>query len=523
MILRQRERATADKGWQALGQRLFCYQADLAAGVAYLYRGTLNRERNLAFVPGCEHDIFVSYAHIDNEPLSGAQQGWVSTFVRDVESVVRRKLFDRPRDFALWVDHELAGNRPFSADIAQSVKSTASLLVIMSPAYLASDWCRREREAFRCEVQHKQRAGSRVFVVELDHIDDRRRIPPEFGDLLPYRMWIEDGPARTPRTLGLPVPTANEPEYYSRVNQLALEIAQELQRLAEADHPPAASPGPAVFLAEVTDDLEPRREELRRYLAQMGLRILPTSFYPRDSAQTFAQAMTADLGQCKVFVQLLSGVVGRRPNDSASAFPALQHTLALRSGLPIVQWRARDLAVDEVADAEQRELLQGASVRACGLEEFKTAVLAEARREPPPAKPRASTDLLLFLDTDAVDRALAERVGKYLFAQGIGYSLALQEGSPEDIRKDLEDNLRECDGLMLVYGAASLNWVRSKLRWCRKIVSQRADPPVALAVFDGAPHEQAGVGIEIPGWQWIDCRSGKLDECLQTVVHDVKA
>ncbi|WP_313951104.1 toll/interleukin-1 receptor domain-containing protein, partial [Accumulibacter sp.] len=321
----------------------------------------------MAFVPGCEHDIFVSYAHIDNEPLSGAQQGWVSTFVRDVESVVRRKLFDRPRDFDLWVDHELAGNRPFNADIARSVKNTASLLVIMSPAYLASDWCRRERETFRSEVQHKQRAGSRVFVVELDNIEDRRRVPPEFGDLLPYRMWIEDGPARTPRTLGLPVPTANEPEYYSRVNQLALEIAQELQRLAEVDRPAAAPLGPTVFLAEVTDDLEPRREELRRYLVQMGLRTLPTSYYPRDSAPAFTQAMAADLGQCKVFVQLLSGVVGRKPEASASGFPALQHTLASRSGLPIVQWRARDLDVDEADDAEQRELLQGASVRACGL------------------------------------------------------------------------------------------------------------------------------------------------------------
>lgn len=246
-------------------------------------------------------------------------------------------------------------------------------------------------------MQHKQRAGSRVFVVELDHIEDRRRIPGEFGDLLPYRMWIEDGPARTPRTLGLPLPTANEPEYYSRVNQLALEIAQELQRLAGVDRPAPTPLGPAVFLAEVTDDLEPRREELRRYLVQMGLRTLPTSYYPRDSAQAFEQAMAADLGQCKVFVQLLSGVVGRRPNDSAVGFPALQHAFASRSGLPIVQWRARDPDADEAADAEQRELLQGASVRACGLDEFKATVLAEARREPPPVKPRPGADLLLFL------------------------------------------------------------------------------------------------------------------------------
>lgn len=478
----------------------------------------------MAFVPGCEHDVFVSYAHIDNEPLSGAPQGWVSTFVRDVESVVRRKLFDRPKDFDMWVDHELAGNRPFSADIQGAVGATATLLVIMSPAYLASDWCKREREAFRSQIQDKVRAGTRLFVVELDRIDDRKRLPPEFGDLLPHRLWVEDGPARTPRTLGLPVPTPAEPEYYSRVNQLALEIAQELQRLTQAGTQPAAAPAaaPAVFLAETTDDLEPRREEVRRYLGQKGLRVLPASYYPRDDAQAFEQAMTADLAQCKLFVQLLSGLAGRKPAAAPQGFPALQHALARHAALPILQWRSRELDLAAVEDADQRELLLGESVRACGIEEFKLAVEEEARREPPPVKPKRAADVLLFLDTDAADRALAERIGKYLYEQGIGYSMALQSGSPEDLRKDLEDNLTECDGLMLVYGAANLNWVRSKLRWCRKIVSQRTEPPVALAVFEGSPHEQAGIGIEIPGWQWIDCRAGKLSECLQGVVQGVK-
>ncbi len=480
----------------------------------------------MAFVPGCEHDVFVSYAHIDNEPLSGAKQGWISTFVRDVESVVRRKLFDRPQDFDVWMDHELAGNRPFGADIQRAIGNTATLLVIMSPAYLASDWCRRERDAFRSQVQDKVRAGTRIFVVELDRIEDRGRVPREFADLLPYRLWIEDGPKRTPRTLGLPVPAPEEAEYYKRVNQLALEIAQELQRFEEsgagAQTAAEASAGPTVFLAEVTDDLEPRREEVRRYLAQMGLRVLPASYYPRDDAKAFEQSMQADLARSKLFVQLLSGVAGRKPSVAPRGFPDLQYTLAKRSSLPLLQWRALELDVAAVEDEAQRELLQGESVRACGIEEFKEAVLEEAARKPVQAKPRAAADVLLFLDTDGPDRGLAERVGKYLFSQGIGYSMALQAGTPEDIRKDFEDNLRECDGLMLVYGAASPSWVRSKLRWCRKIVSQRSEPPVTLAVFEGAPHEAAGIGIEIPGWQWIDCRAGKIDDCLQAVVQGVK-
>jgi hypothetical protein len=33
----------------------------------------------MAYVPGYENDIFVSYAHVDNIPLSGISKGWVET------------------------------------------------------------------------------------------------------------------------------------------------------------------------------------------------------------------------------------------------------------------------------------------------------------------------------------------------------------------------------------------------------------------------------------------------------------
>ena len=46
----------------------------------------------MAFVPVYNHDVFVSYAHIDDEPLFGAQRGWVTTLINNLEIVVRQKL-----------------------------------------------------------------------------------------------------------------------------------------------------------------------------------------------------------------------------------------------------------------------------------------------------------------------------------------------------------------------------------------------------------------------------------------------
>ena len=31
----------------------------------------------MAYIPGFEHDIFISYAHVDNAPLDEEEDGWV--------------------------------------------------------------------------------------------------------------------------------------------------------------------------------------------------------------------------------------------------------------------------------------------------------------------------------------------------------------------------------------------------------------------------------------------------------------
>ncbi|MEF8703993.1 MAG: toll/interleukin-1 receptor domain-containing protein [Candidatus Accumulibacter sp. UW26] len=485
----------------------------------------------MAYVVEYEHDVFISYAHVDNEPLVGATEGWVTTLVRNLETVLRQKLGDREHRLSVWMDHELAGNRPFGADIDAALERTATLLVIVSPGYLTSDWCSRERETFRRLVASRSRSGSRVFIVHRDRLE-LTRLPREFEGLLGYRFWVEEGPARTPRTLGVPVPTAAELEYYGRVNQLALEVADELQRLGGG---PAAAVsvaarvaesvtagGPTLFLAEVTDDLEPRREAVRRYLVQLGFEVLPASEYPRADARAFEQAVNVDLARSRLFVQLLSEVVGRKPPVAPRGFPARQYELACAAKIPVLQWRARELAVETVVDVDQRALLQEETVRACAIEEFKQAVSDEGRREPVmPAPPRG--EVLLFLDCEDADRELAEQIGGYLLANGIGFAEPLRAGSPEEIRKDLERSLEECDGLMLIYGQASPSWIRSRLRQCRKLVSQRDEPPVALAVFEGPPAEKPEVGISIPGWQWINCRAGRLEQCLGSVVDRVRS
>jgi hypothetical protein len=155
----------------------------------------------MAFLSSYNHDVFVSYAHIDDEPLVGAQRGWVTTLIKNLQTVVRQKLGSK--DLLIWMDHELAGNQPLSPAIMTALSNTATLLVILSPGYLASEWCHRERQAFLKLVKGRRDAGSQVFVVYCDKLD-RSSVPAELADLIGYSFWVQDEGSKAPRRLGLP-------------------------------------------------------------------------------------------------------------------------------------------------------------------------------------------------------------------------------------------------------------------------------------------------------------------------------
>ena len=76
----------------------------------------------MAYVPGYENDIFVSYAHVDNIPLSGISKGWVETFIDNLATKLAQKI-GRTDLFKLWDDRLLAQNAPLTPEIVDALKS----------------------------------------------------------------------------------------------------------------------------------------------------------------------------------------------------------------------------------------------------------------------------------------------------------------------------------------------------------------------------------------------------------------
>jgi hypothetical protein len=179
----------------------------------------------MAYSNAFDHDVFISYAHVDDQVLPGATDGWVTTLGNALQVLLAQKL-GRAEVLTIWRDLSLSGNAPLSPEILSAVQRSATLIVVLSEGYLASEWCAAESNGF---LEVAGEATRRIFVVEFTPIERSRR-PKMFHDLTGYPFWTRDRFDAEPKTLGVPVPSPAEPEYYKRLNKLAVQLAAELKR-----------------------------------------------------------------------------------------------------------------------------------------------------------------------------------------------------------------------------------------------------------------------------------------------------
>lgn len=482
----------------------------------------------MCYVEPGKPDIFVSYAHVDNVPLPNEGEGRITTFVRVLNNYLARKL-GRADAFDLRFDAQLAYGLRVDRALESMVRDSAVLIVILSEGFLCSEWCTGELKCFLekdVKARKSDPARSRVFVVELDSI----KRPQGLEDVLGTRLWETDPVSKRTRTLD-PFRAEAADRYNDRVLDLCHDIARELE-YQKAHRGPSgvdacrskvpAPARPAIYLAEVTDDLEDLRDDVRRYLDQAGYRILPRSLYPNDP-DGFASAVRSDLGDSSLFVQLLSAVPGRKLDGTSRRRVAVQHELARECSTPsgeplaVLQWHARGLDPRGVADAVHRALLEGPGVMATDIEEFKAAVVRrlERPRDPRPERP----DLLVFVNWADNDLPLAACVKRELDLRSISYIEPMPVGKPETIRKDLEQNLTECDTLILIFGESDPLWVKSQLLLSRKMMGRRTHPLSVIGVYEGPPPETKNVlGITLANLNLhrLKCHAGPVAEEFDT-------
>ncbi len=186
----------------------------------------------MAYVTGFEHDVFVSYAVVDDEKEHGVETGWVTAFMKSLEAQLAKSMGRLGRLQPWWDRRNLAKNAPIDDQIRKALESTACMVVIFSKGYLESDWCRIEREIFLGAVAKQQRSYSRIFIVDQGSVAEHER-RELFNNILPFELFKRDTVSGN-QLLGYPEPDPKQHrEYYSEVNRLAGQLKREFDLLSD--------------------------------------------------------------------------------------------------------------------------------------------------------------------------------------------------------------------------------------------------------------------------------------------------
>jgi len=124
------------------------------------------RGLGMAFLsPGFEYDVFVSYSHGDPDAVGDSPlKHWTSEFVRALHTTIR-SIEPELQALDIWFDARIDPTKHLTDELRQKVRSSAILMVVMSPPYLASAWCNEELKWFHEQVLDRKRDQGRVFVV----------------------------------------------------------------------------------------------------------------------------------------------------------------------------------------------------------------------------------------------------------------------------------------------------------------------------------------------------------------------
>ena len=466
--------------------------------------------------PAFEEDLFISYAHIDNQPLAEGLKGWVETFHERLKVRLEQIAGQTVR---VWRDRKLAGNDEFDGVIIAQLSKAAVLVAVISPRYVKSEWCVRELEEFcrRAEesVGLKLEGKLRVFKVvkfhvpldklkELEKNDERlqesiRVLTRRLGGSLGYEFFEYDAERGRTREFSPDVTPARDIRYWERLEDLAQDIKQMLDLLARGPESPAPPTGETVFLSETTSDIASERDLIKRELQQKGHVVLPDQQLPLNGPR-LREALRDYLSRSTLSIHLLGGNYGITPESEERSLAEIQAEAADERGesLRRIVWmpaglQPRDERQGALVNHYQRGLNghHGIEVLQTSLEELKKHIeerlAPKPQAEPAPA-PDDGSPPGVYLICDREDLEEVTPLADYLFERGLNVFLPAVEGDESMLREDHKANLVECDAAMVYYGRGSDVWLRMKQRELQKAAGYgRARPMLAKAIYIAGP------------------------------------
>jgi hypothetical protein len=437
-----------------------------------------------------DRHLFISYAHLDNQPLTPQEQGWITRFHASLSAVLSMRM---GRKAEIWRDSKLSGSDTLTPEIVRQLSGTALLVSVLTPRYLESEWCTREVLEF-CNTAEK--AGglvvdnkSRVLKIIKTPVDSEAHLPTVMKDVLGYPFYALDDD-QTPIELDPAYGPDFAQKYNLKVAKLAWDIAQLIRKLEATGLVPPPPPDlaptkPSVYLAECSYDRREAREALEAELRFHGYPILPERQLPRDEGD-YAAEVARLLEQCKLSIHLVGSVYQAEPDGPSQKFVVLQNELAIQrskiGGLQRVIWLPEETTskhpeqgrfIDALRNDAEAQF--GADLITTDLETLKRAVHATLRKLQSPESNAPHAAKFVYLICDERDRSATISLRRFLRAQGLEVQIPVFEGDAATVRRANQLALTQSHAVMVFYGTGDEAWKRTVENDLKKINGYRRE------------------------------------------------
>ncbi|WP_425906688.1 TIR domain-containing protein [Nitrobacter sp. TKz-YC02] len=427
-------------------------------------------------------DVFISYSRDDDLPSPAKPDG--KGFVTFLDDAVRYEFKELgPQRPKIWRDTKrIADGDQFTPEIEEALKGASFLLVVLSPNWMASRWCRKELDTF---IKYHGFDRERVVVVGKRHVDADKR-PSLLQGQNGFRFYVRN---EDPEEIvgDLEFFDRGEPRdarYWERLKALAAYLVKRQPRPSQ--EPMYAPTGRTIFVAKPASDMRMGYDRVVSELIGKGHTVVPesTEDIPLDSA---VKVIDAALSNAEIAVHLLGEKAGNAPEDQlpmvklqlarAAARASRDHqgkfhrvvwaptlwTVLSNADQPPSEITRRPLEVLAKFDRQlAMDKIEGDSLSK--FVDFLNQHLSVI------APPRSITltlsdicgDTRLFLYHSREDSQYALTLAQALQQRKIEPLLPAFEGPEADIKNFNSKQLAECDGVIVCWASASEVWVRAQ-------------------------------------------------------------
>lgn len=475
-----------------------------------------------------EYDVFISYAHLDNIAPQG-QYGWVDNFHIALYQYLSGKL-GLGRKAKIWRDRTgLRGNVLLNRALADNVSNSLIFIPILSPNYLASEYCAQELQTFINQNGALENGETHIFPVVKYPIDAP---PPSLDEsLLKFAFFNNDDFGDMSEELDPSLGGDFRNKFNQKVNDLARELAafikenlpppilspvvmeipinsrQELTALSAELPIPSQSTIPKIYLAEPSPDLFDKYLEIKRDLEERREHgSLEFEFFPLpledstqipekpDDAEEYKEIVRADTIESRLTIHLIGKNHNKGPFGSPQSYLELaMEAAAERDGEPNFNrlvWIPKNIFTEEEMLERSNGLHKAfvAKVRKTGVggdglmqdsfEKFKSRIINVLENKDEEEVDDETRWIYVLYDKSDLDSARTiENIltPRYPIFSSRDYLDPALSGNitKKEVIKVHNDYLAKCDAVLIYWHNSPLTWVRQNVWELPKIKSKR--------------------------------------------------